>query len=104
MYSPDFAQLSELSPVGSYVGIVGSAAALLVGGTYLVQTDPPPARPPETIAPISVTKPAERETIAPVPETKPVISETRRAAGDVHVNGYFRNGKWIQLWFSEISY
>lgn len=92
---PDFAQLSEPSPVGRYVGIVGGAAALLAAGTYLLQTSPPPPRPPETIAPISETKPAEKETIAPVPETKPVIRETPRAAGDVHVKGYYRNGKRV---------
>ena len=92
---PDFAQLSEPSPVGRYVRIVGGAAALLAAGTYLIQTAPRPARPPETIAPISETKPAERETIAPVPETKPVFRETRRAAGEVHVKGYYRNGKRI---------
>lgn len=101
---PDFAQLSEPSPVGRYIGIAGGAAALLAAGTYLIQTAPRPARPPETIVPISETKPADRETTGPVPETKPVIRETpwpiaghARSTGTAQLKGYCRNGKWIAL-------
>jgi len=108
---PDFVQIEDNSPVGTWVGVGVAGAAMVMGLSFLgnrstpapkstpiaVELEAIPAAPEtipvkaETKAPIVETKPSLRETIpvkaetkAPIVETKPSLRETKRRSRETH--------------------